>query len=98
MQIYSIVNFKGGTGKSTVTENLSDALRRKGKRVLVIDGDRQRNASTTLLKGQTEPTLAEVFTGQCTLQQAMKEAKPGLFVVPGRSEERRVGKECRSRW
>lgn len=83
MQIYSVLNFKGGTGKSTVTENLSDALRRKGKRVAVIDADRQRNASTTLLKGQANPTLAEVFTGKCTLQDAMVEAKPGLFVVPG---------------
>ena len=25
-------------------------------------------------------------------------ANPGQFVKPGRSEERRVGKECRSRW
>jgi chromosome partitioning protein len=84
--IYSILNFKGGTGKSTTTENLADALRRKQKRVLVIDGDRQRNASTTLLRGQSSPTLAEVFTGTCTLREAMIEAKSGLFVVPGSTD------------
>jgi chromosome partitioning protein len=80
--IYSILNFKGGTGKSSLTENLSDALRRKGKRVMVIDADRQTNASTTLLKGHRTPTLTQVFTGHATLQDAMVEAKPGLFVVP----------------
>lgn len=78
-----MLNFKGGTGKSSTTENLAEALRRQGMRVCVIDGDRQRNASTTLLKGQAEPTLAEVFTGKCTLKEAMIEAKPGLYVVPG---------------
>ena len=84
--IFSILNFKGGTGKSSTTENLADALRRAGKRVCVIDGDRQRNASTTLLKGQAEPTLAEVFTGKCTLKDAMVEAKPSLYVVPGSTD------------
>jgi chromosome partitioning protein len=69
--------------KSSVTENLSDALRRKRKRVLVLDGDRQRNASTTLLHGQASPTLAEVITGATTLQEAMREAKPGLYILPG---------------
>src|SRR5450755_2047266 len=86
MIVYSMLNFKGGTGKSSVTENLADALRRKGKKVGVLDGDRQRNASTTLLRGQGEKTLAEVITGQVTLQEAMIEAKPGLFVVPGSSD------------
>jgi chromosome partitioning protein len=85
-KIYSILNFKGGTGKSTTSENLAEALRREGKRVLVIDGDRQRNASTTLIKGQAEPTLAEVLTGKCTLKEAMIEAKPGLYVVPGSTD------------
>jgi chromosome partitioning protein len=81
--IYSVLNFKGGTGKSSVAENLPDAIRRKGRRVLVIDGDRQTNASTTLLGGQIEgPTLTEVLTGAATLRDAMREAKTDLFVVP----------------
>jgi chromosome partitioning protein len=35
--IISIVNNKGGVGKSTVSANLADALGRLGKRVLFID-------------------------------------------------------------
>jgi len=55
MKIISILNFKGGTGKSSLAENLSHALALRGKRVLVIDADRQSNASTTLLAGRRTP-------------------------------------------
>ena len=50
MRVISILNFKGGTGKSSLAENLSHALALQGSRVLVIDADRQGNASATLLK------------------------------------------------
>ena len=36
-KIISIFNNKGGVGKTTITWNLSDALARQGKKVLVID-------------------------------------------------------------
>lgn len=36
---------KGGTGKSTVTTNLSVEFRRRGKSVVVVDGDKQRSTA-----------------------------------------------------
>lgn len=83
MRSYSVLNFKGGTGKSSVVENLADAFCRQGKRVLVLDGDRQRNSSSTLLRGDREPTLADVIEGRKELASAIVEAKPYLYVVPG---------------
>ena len=82
MKTISILNFKGGTGKSSLTENLADALARKGKQVLIIDADRQGNASTTLLKEQASPTLTQVLKAEVPLAQAIKQARPNLFVVP----------------
>lgn len=48
--IISIINNKGGVGKTSVSVNLADALARQGERVLVIDNDSQCNASAVLLQ------------------------------------------------
>lgn len=44
-KIISILNFKGGVGKSTTAVNVAKALHMDGNRVLVIDADPQGNAS-----------------------------------------------------
>src|SRR5260370_38874174 len=79
----SILNYKGGVGKTSLAINLADYLSRSGKNVVLVDCDRQRNASSILHPDtQIGPTLLEVLTGESTLFQAMYEARPGLYVVP----------------
>lgn len=58
--VLAIANHKGGTGKSTVTVNLSAALAERGRRVLVIDLDAQGTA-TAWLRGSPGPGLELVF-------------------------------------
>jgi chromosome partitioning protein len=83
MRVISVLNFKGGTGKSSLTENVSYALVQQGCRVLVIDCDRQGNVGTTLLAGQVEPpTLTNVLKGEVPLAKVIHQARPGLDVVP----------------
>jgi chromosome partitioning protein len=54
MQTISIVNMKGGVGKSTLSVNIADVLaRRHNKRVLLIDTDPQFNATQMLVDGET---------------------------------------------
>jgi cellulose biosynthesis protein BcsQ len=48
--IITIMNNKGGCGKTTTTVNLAEALANRGKKVLVIDMDTQCNATSILMK------------------------------------------------
>lgn len=41
MQIISVINYKGGVGKTTVTSNLAGELAYRGKKVLLLDMDAQ---------------------------------------------------------
>src|SRR5579859_2472109 len=86
----SLLNFKGGTGKSSVAQNLGHALARAGSTVFVVDGDRQSNTTTTLLGKRVSPSLADVIRGDVPLTEAIYEARPNLFVVPSDSDLDRV--------
>ncbi|MDU4890118.1 MAG: AAA family ATPase [Clostridium sp.] len=50
MKVVSIINYKGGVGKTTITTNLASDLTKRGKRVLVIDLDPQTNLTFSFLK------------------------------------------------
>ena len=69
--VMSVVNQKGGTGKTTTCENLGIGLAMKGKKVLLVDTDPQ--ASLTICLGhpvpdQLSPTLSDVM-GKILLEQ-----------------------------
>lgn len=77
--IATIVNHKGGVGKTSLTVNLATALGNQGKRVLVVDNDPQSNA-TGILYGSQPPknTLYEL------LNQPFS-GTPEQFIYPTKS-------------
>jgi len=90
MKVVSVLNFKGGTGKSSTVINLAHAVAMAGYDVLILDGDRQRNTTWTLLGDDIVPTLADVMTGKCQLADAIKEARENLYVVPSHTDLEKV--------
>jgi chromosome partitioning protein len=94
MRRTSILNFKGGVGKTSLTTNVGHYLASQGKRVLIIDGDRQGNASTVLLRTKERPalTLTHVLKEEIPLRDAIYEAasvpdvpqytRENLYIVP----------------
>jgi len=83
----SVVNQKGGVGKTTTAVNVAAALARRGKRVLLIDCDPQRNASQFLGLGRIadeEGTWGtfEFVLGRGGFEPQHNVVVDGLDVVP----------------
>lgn len=88
-RVISIVNQKGGVGKTTTAVNLSSALARISRKVLVIDIDPQGNATSGLGvdKNGLEANLYDVFLGVFNISSVIVgTAQNSLWVAPSNSD------------
>jgi chromosome partitioning protein len=93
LQVISVVNFKGGSGKTTTTAHLAQYLALTGHRVLAIDLDPQ--ASLTALHGiqpelDKNPSLFESLRydeKRKSIKEVIQSTNfPGLDIVPANLE------------
>ena len=77
-KIISIINQKGGVGKTTTVINLAAGLTMKGKKILVIDLDPQGNATTGLGLSNMEnsdQTIYSVLNGNKKISEVIQSTK-----------------------
>ena len=84
-KIISIINQKGGVGKTTTVINLAAGLSMKGKKILVIDLDPQGNATTGLGLSNTtssDLTIYSVLNGNKKISDVILQTKfHNLFMI-----------------
>jgi chromosome partitioning protein len=83
MQVFSLVNQKGGCGKTTAAVNLAGALAQRGDRVLLVDLDPQAHATMALGWAAGEvPELFDVLRGSVPARSAVYLAPGGIGLLP----------------
>jgi chromosome partitioning protein len=83
MKIVSIINNKGGVGKTTLVQNLSVGLARKGYKVGLIDFDPQANLSS-VFGHEPKETLREILSEgkKITTKSFSATYQDNLFIIP----------------
>ncbi|MDR3062050.1 MAG: AAA family ATPase [Dysgonamonadaceae bacterium] len=67
-KVISIINHKGGVGKTTSTANIGAGLCRLGQKVLLIDMDPQANLSINFgIDPQKYQTIYDALSGRCPI-------------------------------
>jgi chromosome partitioning protein len=83
-KIISIINQKGGVGKSTIAFNLSAGLYKEGKKVLLIDLDSQCSITLTSKADMQKPTVYEALIGKNKISDVIQSAQ-GINIISGNS-------------
>lgn len=84
-RVFAVANQKGGVGKTTTAVNLAACLAATGRRVLIVDGDPQGNASSSLGmdKAAMPATLYDVLLNEAPAAEVIRSTRVArLDILP----------------
>ena len=81
--IFTLVNQKGGVGKTTSTVSLGHKLAQSGDKVLMVDVDPQGQISTALGLAQGNNVFNLLVTGQPPARWVQPTGRENLWIIPG---------------
>lgn len=100
----AFINGKGGCGKTTSIFHISGVLAKRGEKVLVLDLDKQKNATSIMLTNTEIPekTVMQFMTGEVdaadatarALFQSRSNAKPKYYGVDVMASDTRLQDEA----
>ena len=85
MHVLSVMNQKGGCGKTTTAINLGACVAERGLKVLIVDLDPQAHATLGLsrIDGQSSPgTIHRLLGSPADMEPFSREVRPNLHLVP----------------
>lgn len=81
MEIITIINQKGGTGKTTTAMNLGSALAASGKKVMLVDVDPHACLTYSFGIPDSNGTMADVLSGSMAFEEILVE-REGMSIAP----------------
>jgi len=84
---------KGGAAKTTLAYNTAYRLAQLGTRVLLVDLDKQANATASFGLGRPDRVFVDVVTGDATAEQAVVRVAESLDVIPSSLDNARLEPE-----
>ena len=84
-EIFAITSGKGGVGKTNISVNLALLLKRLKKNVLLVDADIHLGNVDLMLGMRPSGNLADVISGQKTLQDIVMSGPTGIDILPASS-------------
>ena len=87
MRTISVINLKGGVGKTVTSTNLAYQLAKRGSNILLIDCDKQGNSSKTFNAHENKPNFADVLLGNlvdinCAIYNVLEYENSRLDIIP----------------
>ena len=85
IRVIAVTGGKGGIGKTNISVNLSVAMAKLGKRVVLLDADLGLANVDIMLGLVAKENISHVVSGECDLSDVLMDGPGGIKVVPSAS-------------